>query len=402
MIDVRPSPIAGQWYEGNPKTLAVSIDQYLSNVELSPLDGEVMGVIAPHAGHQYSGEVAAYAFAALRGKHPDLIAVLGPMHRPFIEPLLTTKHDAYSTPLGNIAVDKTALNDLDKLKDLAKAMQQLQQQAGKMGKDLAEQLKNGQAQAAQATLEKMVKQLQEANLSPEQLDKILDEVAKAINPAGQYGKVADFLKEGVKQLQQGQKPDAAQSLAAAAKELEKLAESMSDAEALADALDALNRAQMAIATGKSWSQCQGGACSNCQGAGCSLCRGKGWGHGGRPGRGVGTWAEESGWLTYPEISERWDNTGVERPDMAPRGQTDRGDGELSENAAPTKVKGQISPGGQMPSITLKGVSIKGQSSVSYQEAVATAQTEAQSALNQDKVPRAYQGAVKNYFDDLKK
>ena len=297
---------------------------------------------------------------------------------------------------------KTALNDLDKLKDLAKAMQQLQQQAGKMGKDLAEQLKNGQAQAAQATLEKMVKQLQEANLSPEQLDKILDEVAKAINPAGQYGKVADFLKEGVKQLKQGQKPDAAQSLAAAAKELEKLAESMSDAEALADALDALNRAQMAIATGKSWSQCQAGACSNCQGAGCSLCRGKGWGHGGRPGRGVGTWAEETGWLTYPEISERWDNTGVERPDMAPRGQTDRGDGELSENAAPTKVKGQISPGGQMPSITLKGVSIKGQSSVSYQEAVATAQTEAQSALNQDKVPRAYQGAVKNYFDDLKK
>src|SRR5207244_8133466 len=139
------------------------------------------------------------------------------------------------------------------------AMQQLQQQAGKLGKDLAEQLKNGQAQAAQATLEKMVKQLQEANLLPEQLNKILDEVAKAINPAGQYGKVADLLKEGVKQLQQGQKPDAAQSLAAAAKELEKLAESMSDAEALADALDALNRAQMAIATGKSWSQCQGGA-----------------------------------------------------------------------------------------------------------------------------------------------
>src|SRR5689334_11249975 len=113
MIDVRPSPIAGQWYEGNPKTLAQSIDQYLSDVELSPLDGEVIGVIAPHAGHQYSGEVAAYAFAALRGKHPDLIAVLGPMHRPFIEPLLTTKHDAYSTPLGNIAVDKTALNDLN-------------------------------------------------------------------------------------------------------------------------------------------------------------------------------------------------------------------------------------------------------------------------------------------------
>ena len=35
------------------------------------------------------------------------------------------------------------------------------------------------------------------------------------------------------------------------------------------------------------------------------------------------------------------------------------------------------------------------------EAVASAQSEAQSALSQEQVPRAYQGAVKDYFDDLK-
>ena len=56
----------------------------------------------------------------------------------------------------------------------------------------------------------------------------------------------------------------------------------------------------------------------------------------------------------------------------------------------------------MPSITLKGVSIKGQSTVQYQEAAAAAQAEAESALNQDQVPRAYQNAVREYFDDLKK
>ena len=56
----------------------------------------------------------------------------------------------------------------------------------------------------------------------------------------------------------------------------------------------------------------------------------------------------------------------------------------------------------MPSITLKGVAIKGQSRVDYEQAAAAAQTEAQSALNQDQVPRAYRGAVRDYFDDLKK
>ena len=113
MIDVRPSSIAGQWYEGDPKALAREVDEYLDGARLPELDGDVMGVIAPHAGHRYSGEVAGYAFAALRGLRPDLVAILGPMHRPFVEPLLTTTHAAYSTPLGMIPVDKGALKDLD-------------------------------------------------------------------------------------------------------------------------------------------------------------------------------------------------------------------------------------------------------------------------------------------------
>jgi hypothetical protein len=55
----------------------------------------------------------------------------------------------------------------------------------------------------------------------------------------------------------------------------------------------------------------------------------------------------------------------------------------------------------MPSIRLKGVSIKGTSQIQFQEAAAAAQEDAASAVNQDKVPRSYQGSVKHYFDDLK-
>ena len=101
-------------------------------------------------------------------------------------------------------------------------------------------------------------------------------------------------------------------------------------------------------------------------------------------------------------SDHWDNSGFNRPDQDGRGHTDRGEGELSDALKPTKVKGQFKPGGQMPSITLKGVSIKGQSKVAYEEAATAAQSDAQSALSQEKVPRAYQGAVRDYFDDLKK
>ena len=112
-INLRPSPIAGQWYEGDPKMLARTIDEYLDHARLPELDGEVVAVIAPHAGHRYSGAVAGYAFAALRERKPNLVAVISPMHQPYYEPLITTAHDAYSTPLGNLPIDKDALLELD-------------------------------------------------------------------------------------------------------------------------------------------------------------------------------------------------------------------------------------------------------------------------------------------------
>jgi hypothetical protein len=122
---------------------------------------------------------------------------------------------------------------------------------------------------------------------------------------------------------------------------------------------------------------------------------------GKTGGGVGTWHDEESWV-YPEFTEQWNNNGVADKNLDEnRSSTSRGDGGLADNLAPTKIKGQITPGGPMPSITMKGISIKGTSKVQVQEMAATAQSEAQSALNQDQVPRAYQNAVKNYFDDLK-
>ena len=114
-LNVRPSPLAGRWYESDPAILANNVDRYLDSAQLPELDGEVIAVIAPHAGHIYSGPVAGYAFAALRGRGPDLVAVVAPMHHPYSEPLITTAHDAYSTPLGEVPVDKDALHQLDGL-----------------------------------------------------------------------------------------------------------------------------------------------------------------------------------------------------------------------------------------------------------------------------------------------
>lgn len=112
-LDLRPSPIAGQWYPGDPTRLAASVDAYIAAARLPPLEGELLAVMAPHAGHQYSGPVAGYAFAAARGLQPDLVVVVSPMHYPAYDALLTSAHDAYRTPLGDVPVDRDAQQALD-------------------------------------------------------------------------------------------------------------------------------------------------------------------------------------------------------------------------------------------------------------------------------------------------
>ncbi len=112
MLNLRPSPIAGTWYESDPEKLAARVDEYLNAVQLPDIQGNIVAVIAPHAGHIYSGAVAAYAFAACRALSPDLVAILSPYHNSSPYSLITTKHQAYATPLGNVEVDRAALLDL--------------------------------------------------------------------------------------------------------------------------------------------------------------------------------------------------------------------------------------------------------------------------------------------------
>ena len=311
-----------------------------------------------------------------------------------VEALRNSQTDFFVRDLNN------ALQELDKLQELGKNLQQLQQEMAKAAKDLAEQLKMGQAKAAQSTLEKMIRQLRSGSLSAEDLKKMLAELQDAKDPAKDYGQVAEHLKNAAEKLgqcrnpgsnpnaQSGLKEGAAGDLAKASKELEQLLQQMADADQLAAAMESLQRAQMAI--------------GNCQGFGqCKSPRPR-FGKGGKAGRGVGTWAEEDGWSQIPEQTKGWDNSGITQPELDAKGTTDRGEPEHNPNLAPTKVRGQMSPGGSMQSITLKGVHIKGQSQVKFTEAAATAQADAQNALNQDQVPKAYQQSVRDYFDDFKK
>jgi AmmeMemoRadiSam system protein B len=109
---IRPSPIAGRWYSGDALRLASEVDGYIDQAILPKLSGSVVGIMAPHAGYQYSGKTAGYAFRCVQDITFELVVILSPFHARQCYELLTTGHAAYQTPLGIVEVDRESLERL--------------------------------------------------------------------------------------------------------------------------------------------------------------------------------------------------------------------------------------------------------------------------------------------------
>jgi AmmeMemoRadiSam system protein B len=105
-MNLRPS-IAGMWYPADADALRRELDRMLGQVPPSePAFERLMALVVPHAGHRYSGQVAAYGFSTVRGTQPDRLIVIGPLHRYHDAALLTSAHDGYQTPLGVLPIDR--------------------------------------------------------------------------------------------------------------------------------------------------------------------------------------------------------------------------------------------------------------------------------------------------------
>ena len=152
MSAVRPAAVAGMFYPGDAKALAVDIDELLGGVQsLAPRLGFPKALIVPHAGYIYSGAVAAHAYeelAAARGVVRRVV-LLGPVHRVAVRGLAVPTAEAFATPLGRIRIDREALLGL---------------------RDLPQVVASDQAHAAEHSLEVQLpflqKQLGEFSLVP--------------------------------------------------------------------------------------------------------------------------------------------------------------------------------------------------------------------------------------------
>jgi len=100
---VREPAVAGTFYPDEPARLVEMIDRYLAGAE-KVIEGEVGGVVVPHAGYVYSGPVAAWSFKQIEGANYPYVIVLAPSHFEYFEGASVFNGEYYRTPLGDIPV----------------------------------------------------------------------------------------------------------------------------------------------------------------------------------------------------------------------------------------------------------------------------------------------------------
>ncbi len=108
--DVRKPAVAGTFYPGDKAELETKVDDFLANAKKSDIKGRVLAIIAPHAGYEYSGQVAAHSFKQLEGTDFKKIIIISPSHYVSFDGMSVYNKGAFETPLGLVRIDEELAN----------------------------------------------------------------------------------------------------------------------------------------------------------------------------------------------------------------------------------------------------------------------------------------------------
>lgn len=108
---MRYPSVTGTFYAGSREALSKDVEGYLAKaegdaelIEMKKGINQLLGLVVPHAGHAYSGLVAAYGYSLLRGTAPATFVLIGPNHTGRGKPVAISRDD-WTTPLGVVRTD---------------------------------------------------------------------------------------------------------------------------------------------------------------------------------------------------------------------------------------------------------------------------------------------------------
>jgi len=112
----RTAAVAGSFYPNTAEQINQELSVFLnatSDSEIQPR-AKARALIVPHAGYCYSGAVAGCAYAQLKNIADSIhrVILLGPSHRVALQGCAVSSCDFFTTPLGQIPIDKASYAQL--------------------------------------------------------------------------------------------------------------------------------------------------------------------------------------------------------------------------------------------------------------------------------------------------
>jgi len=116
MVDQREklrfSAVAGQFYPGEKKELEEMIEGFLKEAKIPKIEGEIFGILVPHAGYVFSGLVAAHCYRAIQGKKFETVVLIGDSHYEYFDGVSVWDRGEWETPLGRVKVDEELAREI--------------------------------------------------------------------------------------------------------------------------------------------------------------------------------------------------------------------------------------------------------------------------------------------------
>jgi len=106
---IREPAVAGRFYTDDPSSLRREVRGFL-HAGAAPSQEKVIGLVSPHAGYVYSGQVAGDVFARVEIPRKNL--VLGPNHTGLGAYAAINRSGTWNTPLGSAKIDSVLAQSL--------------------------------------------------------------------------------------------------------------------------------------------------------------------------------------------------------------------------------------------------------------------------------------------------
>ncbi|WML67490.1 MAG: hypothetical protein METHP_01023 [Methanoregula sp. SKADARSKE-2] len=106
-MKMRTCAVAGMFYPGDRPHLEQLLAKFFGIVTAA---GDSCGIVSPHGGYIYSGEIAANAFSTISPDFSGTFVVIGPSHRGY---LTCVSQVPWETPLGPLETDIEFVSALD-------------------------------------------------------------------------------------------------------------------------------------------------------------------------------------------------------------------------------------------------------------------------------------------------